>query len=856
MSVRETSLIEEHTLSVAPSPLYTDISSTHDSVSVPFLERAAATSQGTFLPLLVDKLRNNVRSRALLTVVYGVAAAVVAMLLVLSFPFASDNTWEMRFRSPPQSTVAIGEPLREFSVQATDADSKGIQGVAVWLTFIPVNNIEIVVQMSSTNIVSRSIHCISGLVLRSSPTSHDDELYCLPNQQNGLRTGENILYTDSNGVAKFVNYTLGFGSPGLYIVLMVAEILNENGAATPIAQQFVTCFVSLTADVVSFQLTEIPRVKVIPLGETYGQAVRMASTWRSAVVPQYVCAALLPINMQSMNLQAHSVIEPPLTRITTKAAVIVNQTMCTRNITSLGGNLYGVNIALFPSFNSSTTTQLYLGLSFMGKVLPLSSQALDSPFQFPPQVIMSYGVSTNVDRILVELSPDLTKLDGIPTISEGTPIGILTTSALDARGAVLPSKYIYTIALPSDRNPPTIGVSALYSPGVFPKNVLFGRSGGNSALGCALRVQFCVGPAAQFSASGAVGYYDIYIVSDGVFAQWPSRLRNGSTSSNSTGDAPMQDFFTVFVASTVSAAATNETVLWTGGNATEPETVGVPWSVLLSAIVSDSQGNAIPGKMMILQAANVTQCQITSAAFFSQDSGTAFIRYAIVLFVEADGAGGDGQEVEFHLVIDGLIAFNFTRRILYAPQKPSMMEPQTPAADQMPLQCTTLRFLDLPNQLYYSDVTFYVGIQAVSGTGRPVPNATFSCIITAAFGRPAAGKNETVFMRVANSSGMDLFPLQTFGAMGSFGAYFSCSCQPGSPSWFGVFFKNRINKMTMERLNETSFAVSVSPFDWSTISAEYPINIVGQPLWMPNYIYNFFHTIEFEFLTIMTVTGM
>ena len=90
---------------VAPRDLYTDALTENELEQGRKLRKLRSTtlalSQGSFLPLLVDKLRNNIRSRFLLASVYGIATACVALVVVLLLNFNEPVTWTATFSVPP-----------------------------------------------------------------------------------------------------------------------------------------------------------------------------------------------------------------------------------------------------------------------------------------------------------------------------------------------------------------------------------------------------------------------------------------------------------------------------------------------------------------------------------------------------------------------------------------------------------------------------------------------------------------------------------------------------------------------------------------------------------------------------------
>ncbi|CUF52319.1 Hypothetical protein, putative, partial [Bodo saltans] len=113
------------------------------------IHKAKIIASGSLLPLFTDKVRNNVRSRAILVGIYAVSTAFVCLLLVYAFSLSNAPQWEARFATKPPATIYIGEPMPTFSFEVLDTNTgKGVEGLSVFAFISPITDVDLVVTLA------------------------------------------------------------------------------------------------------------------------------------------------------------------------------------------------------------------------------------------------------------------------------------------------------------------------------------------------------------------------------------------------------------------------------------------------------------------------------------------------------------------------------------------------------------------------------------------------------------------------------------------------------------------------------------------------------------------------------------
>ena len=795
---------------VAPRDLYTDALTENELEQGRKLRKLRSTtlalSQGSFLPLLVDKLRNNIRSRFLLASVYGIATACVALVVVLLLNFNEPVTWTATFSVPPPSTAALGEPLSIFSVRILDHRRRGISGVNCHAILSPVADIPVVVIFDENNVYSRTISCTRGLLTQSTMIG-DDGLYCQPHSRN-LAQNLNVT-TDSDGVAQFVNYTIGFGAPGLYVLNVVFESYNYS----------LTTFLTMTASMHYFHVDKMPDVDVISVVDqpsdnpNAGINVAFSAQWTSVYSPPtFVCAAVISLDLQGHYQKSPSVLEP-LLDFAKKVVEIVpeTQTRCTsdiRYLPDLGQYATSMNWTFF--VRGTNTLQMYFGVSFLGDVLPISAKQLSSPHMNPSQVIMSFGVNTS--DIATVTATGLND-----TVEEVQPLGVVVR-VIGHNGLPLENKRVYLHVQPSRENTPVVGSAAICSAAVSSKEIIAAGAVTNAS-------GFANFNLAAFSAANATGYYAVFATCDGILADW------GNNSY----------VYETYVTLSVDAARTAATLMWTGtGNDQTPETILQPWQQLPTLAVLNKLGQPVPGKMLHLRPVVGDLSSVISLSLVSKDAGGVALSYAAVLF----RVGGSGP-IDFQLCIDDLVIANFTRYLVLPP-------------NIVGRQYATPRFVHIPQRMF-ADMMNKVLVQCVDPSGAGVSNSTVTVTLSDAFAPPPSGTNISSWLTLADSNGFANITLFTPGVFHYTGVYFGVYCNGNNllALPISVVLKSRIATVFSETVpnSEGMLAVTLLPTPGDEISADYPINVTVKILWFPGYVSDYFDASDFPQFSWVLVTS-
>jgi hypothetical protein len=775
----------------------------------------------TCMPLLIDKHRNNIRSRALLALVYGTAAAFVTVLLVLSFVERPDSTITVRFSVAPPSSMPIGGVVPQVSVQVLDAEYQGISGLQCGVILLPVKDISLNVELSSGVVVSRLVSCFRSMMNVNSTTFSDDLLFCMPQAMYLMLGSTATQMTDDTGTFTLTNFSLGFGYPGTYMFLCGCTGLEQS----------VSSFIDITANLLDLTVTASPHKPRLPMGLIdEPEVVNMTATWTSDKPPYFVCAAVIALDLYKFS-PSRSTIKPPDDLLFHTSVGFTRQVQCTTDIfpvatmnsstSSQSMQQYTANISVPFSLYGSMTNDIYLGLAFMGSIRTLSSQPSMSDYQMPTEAVLPFGVETNVTAVLVEGLND--------SIPETAPMNV-TVSIVATSPSQIGVRKVFITSQPSFQNSPRHGVAAELAPFITPKSIIYGvqqvidQHNANITTPAGMAVSFSN---LRFSNIGSTGFYDVFVSCDGVFAQFPGP--NGTA----------QEYFTIRVTSVVDPNMSS--IYFSGGLVSQPEHLGRSWTVLPIVSLRDSAGKVLVGKGAYLRgdtSAGPAVVGVKSVAIASNEEGLASFAAASVTYL----VGGPGV-ANFEVVLDDIVVARFSRTILFDTFNFSNNDQTINVTRNM---CSYVKIISTPPQMF-SDLSSNVVFQAVNFFGDPVPLAVVYLVVSANFARPPVGETESVTALVASANGTVVFPVRSYESTGSFGFLATVTCGIFANT-FSAYFRNRVKKLIVEPVgypnsltnDVSSWRVRIVPYHWASISQAAPICLYRSPNWGPAYYSGFY----------------
>jgi hypothetical protein len=773
---------------------------------------------GHYLPLLTDKIRNNMRSRVLLVGLYMAGTAFVSILLVVAFSFQQVNTLELTMPVHPPSTMYIGEIAPSFAAQIRNHDLQGVEGLWCVASAMPIAPFSLnAIMMDFSVVATRTIGCFQSLLAPGGVNTMDDFLFCTPSAYPGGSDITNRLATsNSKGICTFDHFSLGFGAIGTYLlIVLLVDPMNSGQVVGTVAP--LSFFVSMKSNLQSLSPTSsnvfLPFATTAtgfyissqqdPSAAASNLTAEVFFTLsRPDAVMATVCAAVLSLNLQTLTGQSPLVVEPPTDTLEKSISFLnYSNVACTSSFTfDNSTGLYRAEM-VWPNIIvvGANSKQLYFGLSSLGISRPLNS--IYTPSYYPKALVASVTPITPVSSVVgTGVPPNMTELSSLSSI---------TVTVRDAQGLPLAGRLVYLSMRPAP-GPPVAGTAALLSPYVLPKRIMFGISATDSNGNASFSQSFC-------SSSGAVGLYEIVAVCDGVQATWPVQSSQSSTSPR-------------FVLSLVTSAVSVAEIEFTGGLSSTMETVGTPWAVLPVLRLLTANGVPIPGKIVDIRPLYPSQSAGVTQSVPSSDDGTAFVVSYTSSFVNSS-APGITVNVSFGIFVDGLLFAQFVRPLIAPPSLAGI--------------CTHVMIRSpLPNWTYIG-VSFTISTVAVTGTGVPVAGAPVQLEVSSKFITPPVGSNMTVVSTVTDQNGNGEFKLRAAGVPLTLGLYASLSCTQASSlasvtspqinNYLGLSLVSRIASVVPSFLNSTTIAVKVQPTDWSLVSADSPIPVTALVSWFPFY---------------------
>lgn len=744
-------------------------------------------ASGMYLPLFTDKVRNNVRNRAVLIGVYAISAAFVCLLVVLAFSMDTKVTWTAQFSTTPPTTAYVGEPLPLFSFQVLDSNHRGVEGQPVFAFVTPVNEVDLTVTLQEGTLVSRAIMCIESISSAYSGSQQDDVGICNPASYMTLRNA--VAVTNSRGVAKFTNFTIGYAVATTYVLvvglqnypstyqtqyinvqtrvqnivintrnggIMDTAFLTTLGFPMPIVDR--NTWSNLHNATFNFSVT----VEFIPspefsasysLADTMAEANEAANFFGVTVPPivgdtilpsllkpkiPYICASVVSLDMQKPGYNTPPGMVQPLLGPEHKSVQFINQTVCTAEVvrgnkTSTSGDRRVFYATLtFEQFGivGTNTPMMFLGVSAMGMIVPLPFRGIASPKMTPNQLLLSGTPQTQVANVIATCSSCIDNNENIP---EGVSIGNVQVTVQDSAGTPLPGRIVCLFAKPSRRNNVTQGTGALLIPQITPKSVkdecAFAGANGVANLSNAF-----------FSASGTAGIYDLFVVCDGVAGYWSDI---GQTQG---------DFFNsrrpVHVTTSVVVV---ETAFISGSPDRSVEYVGEPWLLLPVFRVARSIQPlvAAPGKIVNVVAAERHLYATTAKSIQTSDDGIALLVSMVVHTTTSTAADfQQPKNVSFEVQIDG-VAFSTFWRLIAPPRNFTWQNTTVPlnVSDGNDTRttvvshgpCAFVRLLSKAD-VALTGIPYYMLVQSVDALNNPVPYANVSLEVDPKFVPPPPGK--------------------------------------------------------------------------------------------------------------------
>jgi len=809
-------------------------------------------SYGQFLPLFTDKVRNNVRSRAVLIATYAVSAAFVTLLIIFAVSFGGQTTQTGKFSVPPPKTVRIGEPWDTFAFQVKDSDGKGVAGLFIYLYLMPVHEVALTVTYNQGTMTSRSISCLPATVMTASTTAADDMLFCNPtaNKQLMLRP---VALTDKRGIATFTNVTLTFGIASDYFLsagvsgansaLSATQILSvqsithsidivqgftknrgvsyipvlDTTSDASLAQSIATNGEAITAQVafvpsLEFQAryyTGYAQAAAAQAAAYFGRTIDDSLTALAEELVEEelgrleprICGAIISLDPQRP-LGSVSAIVEPLDGPMRKGVAFVNNIACNSTVvpgplTASGQVFYATLTWTGFGVTGTNTPQVFLGISAMGMTVPLPVLQLETTAQSPREIIVSAAPSTMVAAVSATVAGPMVS----GRVVEGQNLGTITVLVLNNASQPLPRRtvYLYDEANP-DMNPAVKGTGATTTPHISGKSLVNEVAITNSdGVATFLDVMFTV--------RGATGWYDIYVIVDGVSGLW-----QGTSSGN----------YTLHVGTSVAQATTVALK-----NASAVEYFGENWTQLPVVTVTDALGVPLPGKVPILEAADRIAFPSFSLALPVNDEGTAFFVRMAVYATNSSST----QCVQFNVVIDNVVVATLWRWIAL----------RMPASNQS--TCAYVHVLSAPPVAYFGTNPL-LSLKAVDVLGRPVANASVVLAVPAEFFPPPPGEAAYTEFVTTGMDGTITVPCYFSVKVSVFGFIVVALCQSANPApnYASVVFVSRVTKVEVRNIDYDRVCVGLTFRNSSlaTVNSTFPVTLSCGASWFPSYVVSFF----------------
>ena len=724
---------------------------------------------GTFLPLVTDKVRNNVRSRAHLIAIYTLIAAIVSVIVVLVITPVDSVEWTGVFASPPPTTFTIGVPLEPFSFQVKNDINLGVQDLTVGVVFIPIEEFDLEVALQSASMISRSINCLKSLVILDSTYTMEDLYFCAFNQCNAV--------TDDTGMAVFENCTIEFGPDSTYIAIASVD-------KRPELIDFAYAAGSL--DVASVTLGNGFNTGTMAIGSSFSFSITAEIV--SSQPPSRLGAYLVTLNLGGDSAP----IWVPFSAnddLQFKTGLFVPSYVNTTTfvLKDSESSVYQCSFTFSSaSLKSSSSAYLYFGVVVGGTfILPLSSRAWSAVGQVPPQLIYPFLITTAVSTVTVVPSGSL---GATATVVEGSPL-LMSITVNDASGSPLAGRVVYIMAAASAANPSS-NTTAMEHPLQNPKSVWFNVIVATDSGTVSVSKTF-------FSSSGAVGYYDLYVMVDGVTGTWPGGSKK----------------LTVLVTTSMAMYDISDP------GAAEVVTVGKRWNTLPSVTIMNVNGTAIPGKYVELRSVDSNADAVLAYSSPSGDDGVSPFSAIVVGFANPNSP----QPHQFAVVVDGVVVGYISRQVTWTPESYYNGDCSFVRIDSFPLSTA-------------SGTLANVYMTALDAVGNPASasKVTFFNDAQGAFVYESA---------VTTDSNGQIYQSYLATSTGVSNKFLQIQCATETPT----FVASSAVVVFRARVDSPSASFSITPntgtatlqvnfnADWAEVDSSKPIRVGAALVWFPTY---------------------
>jgi hypothetical protein len=832
-------------------------------------------ARASFLPMAVDKIRNNVRSMALLVSVYVLAVLLVCAIVILNLQ-TNDND-NLRFATlvaPPQ-TIRLGEPWSQFSFQLLDKRNVGVAGRAVYIAMSPLEEVTIQANVGLDQLSTvGQFSCLAQMFL---PYGRHTRTYfpaCVP-QYAELITPQ-MAVTDTFGVASFTNVTLLAGFPAAYLL-----VVSLDGSTDTFITQFVsvnTYNVTLTIDptLPAFPdtLTTNADQPIPPFGiiaEWYAAPLPVPRISLMALRPALAVAAILvspPLLVDERSAVPVATSPYAATLTSDTAFVATNAFAKTNSIemiveeVTLGGLPTAVVDHIVPEgllpseitgnatlvwvkyrarltftgvkILAANSNLMHFGVMFFGQVIPLRLNALYSPGMSPSHLISPTQVSSIVVAAFAYVE--------VQSVTEGAPFTVVVR-VIDANGRGIKERLPY-LALYVGNSSTSATFSQVYNSPVNNLNAK-GLIGETSAFPTDASGRATV--ATRATVVGAIGDYLISATVDGVSAVFVA-------SEAALAFATVADYDTAKASSVqatscplVVTSAVGSLVLSDELNADATETVLANWQTAPQVRVLDTQGRPLPGKSMTI-AASLTDAAtaaakpiVVSTPQRSDDSGAANFLYLAVASVKSEGS------FQFVISVDNVASVTIQRRLRW---------PLPPGNTSYHGACAIAVPVSVPPRSY-GGFAFNVTFDILDIYGNPSPSGQ---LVETVNTRSIQTPSPVHMVPYSGGAGISITGTMPSVArplviMASFQCYNLAmdvnTTLVSTPLALTVLPRVRRVKWTAQ----PGALLGVIDAEWDLVNAANPITIRAVPAWSPGFVSYYYPSDAQITATVVTITG-
>jgi hypothetical protein len=854
------------------------------SESVPLLERPEnrpiwTGCDGRYWPLLQDKVRGAVRSRALLTLVYMYLALLVALYVALIFAAPTTGARTLSMLVAPPATVVAGVPMGSVSLRVRDDLGEAVSGARVALSVLPVGDARIDVNSSTSTDrgLLATLRCFQHSLLPHTIVARNFERICRPSLVDSTTTSstsgnqqisELVQYSNDDGYVFFSGVSWPTAFTGYAMLRFTTDSAYKSvEQLVKVVQRKVTRL-SATAVVVSTSSHE-PTTMVIQPGTELSPRLK-----RGAVLSIVVSASIV------LTAGAQTFAQEP--SFISATAFGVDYHTATRNVVTADGVLYDSD----PYF--ATTS----GLVLDGAEAIVSADAARTGAFYPanysgdatvnytltiPHVTVQDSSTGRFDvavlclgaTVLVEISPELNDdamlpsrirpsflfkpIESIPALRSGvvvaTPIATLTSTgrvsvvegtmfgvriqvALPHISALEGMKaWFYLAPHPTE----TVGEYSTTEFARQPDKTLVqqvsdGSVDDTGAISVLLRV----------SIDGRVGPYALYCTVGGIACDW----------SNAISGSPSAMYATLDVASAVQQVSVMLTPgPWVSSDNRDVEYVLAPFATLPVVTVLDASGSPLVGKRARIVCD--TSASVSSQSVSSNDAGV--IAFAFVSVTSARFGIFDNVTLQLHVEVDDRRWYSFDRTIRRQPNDATELwstDVQRTRTDL--IDSSACAYVDAPSVpaaiVTGLQTTTYVTItvRTRDATYEPVAQAVAVLNITSS---PLAYLPVSSWSATSDASGYAHFNVSIPAAPAWTALLASVRC--AGAAWvnasatvaltatrYARFIVRRrvVSASVLSYSQETGVARIALDADWTAVNATLPIAIYSRSVWTPSFV--------------------